>query len=59
MQLNIIQEVPEMQAQLVSSHGMLAILEVLEAKPSRQVILRMLRIINVGLPVHSYLIRWR
>jgi hypothetical protein len=36
-----------MQRQFVSSHGMLAILEVLEAKPSREVILRMLRIVNM------------
>lgn len=36
-----------MQAQFVVHHGMLAILEVLEAKPSREVILRLLRIINL------------
>ena len=40
-------EAPEMQAQLVSSHGMLAILEVLEAKPSREVTLKLLSIINL------------
>jgi hypothetical protein len=40
-------ETPEMQAQLVSSHGMLAILEVLEAKPSRDVSLKLLCIINL------------
>jgi hypothetical protein len=36
-----------MQAQLVSAHGMLAILEVLESKPSRDVIIRLLEIINL------------
>ncbi|KIJ54808.1 hypothetical protein M422DRAFT_240892 [Sphaerobolus stellatus SS14] len=40
-------EAPEMQLQMVSSHGMLAILEVLEAKPSRDVILRLLQIVNL------------
>ncbi|QRW20101.1 STE/STE11 kinase [Rhizoctonia solani] len=33
--------------QLVSSHGMLTILEVLESKPSRDVIIRLLKIINL------------
>lgn len=46
-QLNIVTDVPEMQAQLVAYHGMLVILEVLEAKPSREVILRLLRIVNI------------
>ncbi|CUA68863.1 hypothetical protein RSOLAG22IIIB_03729 [Rhizoctonia solani] len=45
--LNIMVEAPEMQAQLVSAHGMLTILEVLESKPSRDVIIRLLRIINL------------
>ena len=36
-----------MQMQLVSSHGLLAILEVLEAKPSREVIMKLLQIINL------------
>ena len=41
-------EVPEMQEQLVSAHGMLAILEVLEAKAgSRDVVAKLLLIINV------------
>ncbi|KAG6817006.1 hypothetical protein H0H87_000902 [Tephrocybe sp. NHM501043] len=44
--LNIIDETPEMQVQLVSSHGMLAILEVLEGKCSRDVIMKLLQIIN-------------
>lgn len=35
-----------MQTQLVSSHGMLAILEVLEGRCSRDVIMRLLQIIN-------------
>ncbi|KAG6853052.1 hypothetical protein C0991_007196 [Blastosporella zonata] len=44
--LSIIDETPEMQVQLVSSHGMLAILEVLEGKCSRDVIMKLLQIIN-------------
>jgi hypothetical protein len=36
-----------MQLQLVSSHGMLAILEVLEGKCSRDVSMRLLQIINL------------
>lgn len=40
-------DAPEMQQQLVSSHGMLAILEVLEVKPSRDVIIRLLKIVNL------------
>jgi len=43
-------DAPEMQLQLVSSHGMLAILEVLEAKPSRDVIIRLLKIVNLVSP---------
>ncbi|EAU85791.2 STE/STE11/cdc15 protein kinase [Coprinopsis cinerea okayama7 len=45
--LKIIIEAPEMQGQLVSSHGMLAILEVLEGRCSRDVIMKLLQIINV------------
>ncbi|KAG6902525.1 hypothetical protein C0995_015343 [Termitomyces sp. Mi166 len=44
--LNIFEETPEMQVQFVSSHGMLAILEVLEGKCSRDVIMKLLQIIN-------------
>lgn len=40
-------DTPEMQVQLVSSHGMLAILEVLEAKRSRDVIMKLMQIINL------------
>lgn len=40
-------DTPEMQIQLVSSHGMLAILEVLEGKCSREVIMKLLQIINL------------
>jgi len=36
-----------MQEQLVSSHGMLAIMEVLEGKCSRDVLMKLLQIINV------------
>lgn len=35
-----------MQSQLVSAHGMLAILEVLEGKSSRDVTLKLLQIVN-------------
>ncbi|TFK39077.1 hypothetical protein BDQ12DRAFT_630265 [Crucibulum laeve] len=45
--INIIAEAPEMQVQLVSSHGMLAILEVLEGKCSRDVTMKLLQIINL------------
>ncbi|KAG5646503.1 hypothetical protein DXG03_003268 [Asterophora parasitica] len=44
--INIIDDTPEMQVQLVSSHGMLAILEVLEGKCSRDVTMKLLQIIN-------------
>ncbi|KAI0718192.1 kinase-like protein [Cerioporus squamosus] len=44
--LNIIHDTPEMQSQLVSAHGMLAILEVLESRTSRDVTLRLLQIVN-------------
>lgn len=36
-----------MQDQLVSSHGMLAILEVLEGRCSRDVIMKLLQIVNM------------
>ncbi|TDL22240.1 hypothetical protein BD410DRAFT_788970 [Rickenella mellea] len=46
--LTIMAESPEMQGQLVSSHGMLAIVEVLEAKSSsRDVTVKLLQIINL------------
>ncbi|KIM52300.1 hypothetical protein SCLCIDRAFT_1223881 [Scleroderma citrinum Foug A] len=45
--VNIILENPEMLVQLVSSHGMLAILEVLEGKCSRDVLMKLLHIINL------------
>lgn len=46
----ILNEAPEMHLQMVSSHGMLAILEVLEGKCSRDVTLKLLQILNlVGL----------
>ena len=35
-----------MQSQLVSAHGMLAILEVLESRTSRDVTLKLLQIVN-------------
>jgi hypothetical protein len=40
-------ETPEMQVQLVSSHGMLAMLEVLQGRPSPDVIMRLLQIVNL------------
>jgi hypothetical protein len=45
--MNIMEENPEMQTQLVSSHGMLAILEVLEGRVSRDVAVKLLQIINL------------
>ncbi|KAI0247582.1 hypothetical protein BJV78DRAFT_906498 [Lactifluus subvellereus] len=45
--LSIMADAPEMQSQLVSAHGMLAILEVLEGHGSREVIMRLLQIINL------------
>ena len=39
-------DTPEMQSQLVSAHGMLAILEVLEGRSSRDVTLKLLQIVN-------------
>ncbi|KDR82414.1 hypothetical protein GALMADRAFT_220413 [Galerina marginata CBS 339.88] len=45
--LSIMTETPEMQVQLVSSHGMLAILEVLEGRCSREVIMKLLQIVNL------------
>ncbi|KAH7097083.1 hypothetical protein BKA62DRAFT_818558 [Auriculariales sp. MPI-PUGE-AT-0066] len=43
----VITDAPDMKSQFVSSHGMLAVLEVLEAKPNRDVILKLLQITNV------------
>lgn len=41
-----------MQSQLVSAHGMLAILEVLEGRLSRDVTMKLLQIVNaVWLPI--------
>ncbi|KIY69316.1 Pkinase-domain-containing protein [Cylindrobasidium torrendii FP15055 ss-10] len=45
--MSILTDSPEMEVQLVSSHGMLAILEVLEGKASRDVYLKLLQIINL------------
>ncbi|PFH54052.1 hypothetical protein AMATHDRAFT_53856 [Amanita thiersii Skay4041] len=45
--LNIITDSPDMQGQLVSSHGMLAILEVLEGRCSRDVTMKLLQIVNL------------
>ena len=43
-------ETPEMQSQLVSAHGMLAIMEVLESRISREVALKLLQIVNAVSP---------
>ncbi|KAF8627476.1 hypothetical protein AX17_006288 [Amanita inopinata Kibby_2008] len=45
--LKILTDNPDMQEQLVSSHGMLAILEVLEGRCSRDVIMKLLQIVNL------------
>lgn len=45
--MNIMVDTPEMQDQLVSSHGMLAILEVLEGRCSRDVAIKLLQIVNL------------
>ena len=45
--MGIILDTPEMQGQLVSAHGMLAILEVLESKCSREVTMKLLQIVNM------------
>jgi hypothetical protein len=47
LKLSVMSDAPEMQSQLVSAHGMLAILEVLEGRGSREVIMRLLQIINL------------
>ncbi len=47
VKMGILSDAPEMQSQLVSAHGMLAILEVLEGRGSRDVIMRLLQIINL------------
>ncbi|OSX57176.1 hypothetical protein POSPLADRAFT_1050231 [Postia placenta MAD-698-R-SB12] len=43
--LAILSDTPEMQSQLVSAHGMLAILEVLEGRSSRDVTIKLLQIV--------------
>ncbi|KAF9651668.1 hypothetical protein BDM02DRAFT_3090819 [Thelephora ganbajun] len=45
--LVILTDAPEMLSQLVSSHGMLAILEVLEGNCSREVNMKLLHIVNL------------
>lgn len=40
-----------MQSQLVSAHGMLAILEVLEGRTVRDVYYKLLQIVNVVCPI--------
>jgi hypothetical protein len=50
--LTIMTDTPEMHGQLVSSHGMLAILEVLEGNCSRDVTERLLQMINLLVTSH-------
>ncbi|KAK0429567.1 hypothetical protein EV421DRAFT_1745387 [Armillaria borealis] len=45
--LGIMTDTPEMEIQLVSSHGMLAILEVLEGMCSRDINIKLLQIVNL------------
>ncbi|KAG8995688.1 hypothetical protein FRB94_008863 [Tulasnella sp. JGI-2019a] len=45
--LAILEDAPEMHHQLVLSHGLLAIVDVLEGSPSREVIAKLLRIVNL------------
>ncbi|TIC31126.1 Pkinase-domain-containing protein [Wallemia mellicola] len=45
--LNILGEFPDMHAQFVIARGMLSTLEVLESKPAKDVIYKLLRIINL------------
>jgi len=47
IQIEIMEESPETQGQLVSSHGMLAILEVLEARKHKDVTMKLLQIVNL------------
>jgi hypothetical protein len=42
----LLEGAPLLQTHFVNAHGLLAVLEVLEARPSREVILLLLRIIN-------------
>jgi hypothetical protein len=53
-QLAILTDAPEMLSQLVSSHGMLAILEVLEGNCSREVNMKLLHIVNLVRPPSLY-----
>lgn len=53
-QLAILTDAPEMLSQLVSSHGMLAILEVLEGNCSREVNMKLLHIVNLVRPPNLY-----
>lgn len=41
------EETPEIQSQFVSSHGLLAMLEVLEGRCSRDVVMKLLQLINL------------
>ncbi|KAK7562645.1 hypothetical protein IWX92DRAFT_233092 [Phyllosticta citricarpa] len=45
--LQILVESPEMKNTIISSHGMLPMLEILESTPSRDVILNLLKIVNI------------
>ncbi|KAK8244262.1 hypothetical protein HDK90DRAFT_516974 [Phyllosticta capitalensis] len=45
--LQILVESPEIKNTIISSHGMLPMLEILESTPSRDVILNLLKIVNI------------
>ena len=48
-----------MQSQLVSAHGMLAIMEILEGRITREVALKLLQLVNtvrIGLPWRNMLV---
>ncbi|TIB38193.1 hypothetical protein E3P86_01771 [Wallemia ichthyophaga] len=54
--LHILEEFPDMYMQFVAARGMLSSLEVLESKPSKDVIYKLLRIINLIVSVDPGLV---
>ena len=54
--LNILSEFPDMHSQFVSARGMLSTLEVLEGKPAKDVIFKLLRMINLLVSVDAGLV---
>lgn len=47
-QLVLLTENPDMQVQFVISHGLLAVLEILESRPSRDVLMNLLKLTNMA-----------